>query len=167
MGQDESQANAEVQKKEVNVEEKVEIDDDLPKIPEIKPLISQIDSQTLFPDDYSIPFRNLPDAHQLIHQYNHDLSFHINRNEEAIAFHIKRQKEHFENASLSIHNKKSELESSLAQVLSGFRNLDDEIKNTTDSLEALIKKADELAALIDPTLPSFSKIDDSFFKKRK
>lgn len=161
MGQDESKPNQPnpQQIQQVNPEHKASFP--LPKwlteeydgIPPLEPLVL---GQGQFPNDFALRTGTLPDSHKMVVDYLHKISSRINNNEKQIAMCIKKQLEEYIALPDKLAQKQDELNSRLSRILTLFRQLDDEVKSTTDALKSTIKFADQLAAQIDPNFPNFA-----------
>ena len=124
-------------------------------IPPAAPLVRRQLMQEQFPSDLAIPSGSLPVAHKLIRDYFQQISFTINRNEEALTGTIKKQMEEYMGLAGLLERRRSELEGKLAQMLSLFRSLDAEVRVATAMLENEIQKADKIASELDPSMAKF------------
>jgi len=125
-------------------------------IPVIEPLLIRKGQNEKLFDGSKLDGDDLQDAHKLVRAYFQRISSRINNNEESISSNVRRQLEEFIQLSSLIDKRHDELAARLARMLGLFRSLDDEVKNTTDSLKEAIKQADIIAKRIDPNLPSFN-----------
>ena len=159
MGQDQSKQNPSVAHSQTpqvqKIPEKI-IAEEYEGIPIISPIVYKDGPTEKYPPDIILPAGELPQINSMVKTYFHDISFHINKNEEAISSTIKKQLEEYNEMPKRIEFKRRELDKRLAVFSNLFKQLDASIQSTTDALNAAIKKADELAAELDPNMPKFS-----------
>ncbi|EAX91403.1 hypothetical protein TVAG_350970 [Trichomonas vaginalis G3] len=159
MGQDESkpagkpQPGSPLKQEAPNVPVPQYIAQEYDGIPPLEPLIL---GQGQFSNDFHLRASTLPDAHKMAMDYLHKISSRINDNERQIAVCVKKQLEEYINLPNLLTKRQDELNNRLSKILTLFRQLDEEVKSTTDALKSSISFADKLAAQIDPTLPTFS-----------
>ncbi|EAX87315.1 hypothetical protein TVAG_169480 [Trichomonas vaginalis G3] len=128
---------------------------DVPPIPVINPLIARSLISENYPKDLNIPPGKLPAAQAEIKDYFSQLTYHLNKNEEIIAKNIARQMDQYSSLNVALEKRKDTLNVKLDEMLKTFQSLDDDIKEATNSLSNFIQRADKLAQIIDPSLPSF------------
>lgn len=125
-------------------------------IPIIDPLVQRAVLGTTYPPDIKITPSQLPKAQAILKDYFHQITFHLNRNEENIAFHIRRQMEEYSKLNVMLQKRGVEMDAKLSKMLGLFKSLNDDVKATTDSLDAVIARAEKIAKSLDPDLPDFN-----------
>jgi len=124
-------------------------------IPLVETLIKRTVLKESFPEDLMLSPNKLPKYYQMIRQYFYSISFHLNKNEETLALQMKKQFDEYSQLPVFFDKRRNDLNGKLANVLSSLRSLDDDIKTTTESINAAISRAEALAQLIDPSIPRF------------
>lgn len=124
-------------------------------IPPVNPLITRTLVTENYPSDIKLPAGKLPQAQAMMKDYFGQISYHLNKNEENIAKHIARQMDSYNTLSYNLEKRKNNLDTQLDGMLQTFQSLDEEIKEATDSLSNIIQRAEKLAHIIDPSLPTF------------
>ena len=118
----------------------------------IHPLGMRVLMKEEFPSDIHIDSGNLPLAYQMVQQYFLKINNTIVQNQEQITVQTKRQLREYIDLTSVLHRRQNELDGKLATMLSLFRQLHENVSATSEMLHDTIKKADALAAKIDPTL---------------
>ena len=155
MGQEASTTPAQQQSAPVNKPQPMTIqrEEEFEGIPPLDPLIIRNGNNEQYPPDIMITPGDLPDADKIAKAYFNLISYHINQ--ANITQNVKKQLEEYIALNRKLETRQGELDNRLGKLLSLFSQLDQEVKNTTDSLSAAVKKANELAQKIDSTIPAF------------
>ena len=124
-------------------------------IPIIDPLIQRSLLTEKYPDDIRLPIGKLPETQEIIQKYFSSISYHLNKNQEILAQSIKQQMEEYSNLNISLEQRRKELEERLNKILTLFKSLDEDVKDSTQKLNAAIERADKLSKILDSSLPSF------------
>ena len=112
-----------------------------------------------YPKDIQITSGILPLTAEMASEYYKRISSNINKNEELLSNTVKKQLEEYIKMAQLLEKRKNELDARLASMLSSFRKVDNEVKETTELLKLQISRAEELAQEIDPSLPKFKNFD--------
>ena len=118
----------------------------------IHPLVMRVLMKEEFPSDIHIDSGNLSQVYQMVQQYFMQINQTVAQNEEQITVQTKRQLKEYIELSSILRRRQNELDGKLASMLSLFRQLHENVTATSNLLDETIKKADALAAKIDPTL---------------
>lgn len=120
----------------------------------IPPLINNTIFGERFPTDIQIPSGSSMQAFELTIAYVNGLTFHINKNQTAITYHMKRQINGIVTVSSNLKKRHNELMNILSNVNQEIESVHSQIDNINKNLETLEKKANEISKILD--LPSFS-----------
>lgn len=126
-------------------------------IPVITPIIVRSGQKEKYPPDILLPPGELPKTEEMIKAYFHNISFHINKNEEQLSIVIKKQLQEYLELPQRLEGRRQELNKRLNVYLNLFKELDSTVHDASEALEAAIKKADQLATELDPDMAKFSK----------
>ena len=124
-------------------------------IPLVDPLIERTLLTEKYPDDIFLSPGKLPEAQAILKKYFSSITYHLNKNEQILAQNIKRQLDEYSSLDTALEKRRVELDKKLSDMLSLFRSLHDDVKESTEKLNNVIERADRLAALLDSSLPTF------------
>lgn len=151
MGQEESQIAQVPSHNEVNSNKP----DSLENIPTIPPLIQHTQMSHDFSPKLQLPSGSLPKTYTLVKSYFYDISYHINKNEEALTGLMSKQLSEYGTASQIVSIRKKELEDRLNKISSLILALDNQVKSVTESLNRSVQRADQISHNINLNIPSF------------
>ena len=158
MGQEISQEEGkqvEILEVKKNEKKNTQIVSEYEGIPIIDPLIQRSLLTEKYPDDISLPVGKLPEAQALVKNYFNSISYHLNKNQDILARSIKKQMDDYSTLNISLEQRRNQLDERLDNILTLFKSLDEDVKKSTDHLNNVIERADKLAKMLDPTLPTF------------
>ena len=158
MGQETSQEEVkqvEILEVKKNEKKNTQIVSEYEGIPIIDPLIQRTLLTEKYPDDISLPVGKLPEAQEYVKNYFNSISYHLNKNQDILARSMKKQLDDYSNLNNLLEQRRTQLEERLDNILTLFKSLDEDVKNSTEHLNNVIDRADKLAKMLDPTLPTF------------
>ncbi|KAH0788377.1 hypothetical protein GPJ56_007679 [Histomonas meleagridis] len=120
-----------------------------------EPFIHRNHTKIEYPKDIQITSGLLPLTDEMASEYYKRIINTINKNEELLSSTVKKQLEEYIKMAQLLEKRKNELDGRLASMLSSFRKVDNEVKETTELLKLQISRAEALAEELDPTIPKF------------